>query len=74
MNNIYDNGEMVIGNVKNIRKYLIENAEETWEIEDMIKDLEDLEDDSIVAIDYDHGMGYSLDYWHSKNDLVKESD
>ena len=67
MDCIYDNGEMCLGKVSDIIKYLLDNAEETWEIEDIIIDLRDLEDDTIVAINYDHGMGYSIDYWTEKD-------
>lgn len=70
MDCIYDNGEMCLGKVSDITKYLLDNAEETWEIEDIIIDLRDLEDDTIVAINYDHGMGYSIDYWR-ENDRVR---
>lgn len=70
MNCIYDNGEMCLGKVSDIIKYLLDNAEETWVIEDIIIDLRDLEDDTIVAINYEHGMGYSIDYWREK-DKVK---
>ena len=71
MNNIYDNGTMVLGCVKNVKEYLIENAEETWEIEDILKDLEEFSNETIVAINYDCGMGYSIDYWN-EDDIVKE--
>lgn len=71
MNKIYDNGEIVLGAVAHVRKYLVENAEETWEIEDILEDIKDLTDDTIVAINYDHGMGYSVDWW-TRNNIVKE--
>ena len=35
------------------------------------KDLEELSNETIVAINYDLGMGYSIDYWH-ENDIVQE--
>ena len=44
MQNIYDNGEMCLGEVGKIRQQLIDNAEETWEIEDILAELKELED------------------------------
>ena len=69
MENIYDNGEICLGEVRKIKKYLISNAEETWEIEDILEDLKPLNNDDIVAINYDNGMGYSIDWW-TKDDKV----
>ena len=69
MENIYDNGEICLGKVEKIKQYLIDNAEETWEIEDILEDLKRLNDDDIVAINYDNGMGYNIDWW-TKDDKV----
>lgn len=69
MQNIYDNGEMCLGEVGKIRQHLIDNAEETWEIEDILEELKELNDDDIVAINYDNGMGYSIDWW-TKDDKI----
>lgn len=71
MKKVYDNGEMCLGQVKYIKKYLVENTEEMWEIEDILEDIKDLDDTDIVAINYDNGMGYSIDWWTIK-DMVKE--
>ena len=54
MQNIYDNGRLCLGEVGKIRQYLIDNAEETWEIEDILAELKELEDNTIVAINYDN--------------------
>ena len=69
MKEIYDNGRVCLGEVGKIRQQLIDNAEETWEIEDLIHELEDLDDNTIVAINYDNGMGYSIEYWTKKDIL-----
>lgn len=69
MQNIYDNGRLCLGEVGKIRQQLIDNAEETWEIDDLIHELEDLDDNTIVAINYDNGMGYSIEYWTKKDIL-----
>ena len=71
MNKIYDNGTMVLGNVYNLKDYICRNCEDYEEIKEIIKDLEDLDEDTIVAINYDNGMGYSMDYWN-KDSIVKE--
>lgn len=71
MNKVYDNGTMVLGEVKKIKEYLVKYSEnEDLGVKDILKDLEDEEEDTIVAINYDLGMGYSIDYW-SKNDYIE---
>ena len=73
---IFDNGALMIGNIKDIINY-IENDEnlETWEYDDLLKELKELKNiATIVMVNYDNPMGYSIDYW-TKNDIVnKESD
>lgn len=68
---IYDNGEYLLGKVINIKEYICKNAEDISEVKDLIKDLEDLDADAIVCINYNHPMGYSIEYW-TYNDKVKE--
>lgn len=71
MNKVYDNGTMVLGEVKKIKEYLVKYSEnEDLGVKDILKELEDEEEDTIVAINYDLGMGYSIDYW-SKNDYIE---
>jgi hypothetical protein len=70
MKKIYDNGTMVLGQVNKVREYLIKYNEEEDFIKDIINDLKEEKDDTIVAINYDLGMGYSIDYWDEK-DIVK---
>lgn len=71
MNKIYDNGTMVLGCVRNIKTYLKENAEETWEIEDILQELETYSNDTIVVVNYDLPIGYNITYWN-EDDFVKE--
>ena len=73
MQNIYDNGRLCLGEVGKIRQQLIDNAEETWEIEDILEELKELEDNTIVAINYDSGMGYSIEYWTTKDIITRKS-
>ena len=72
MKNIYDNGRLCLGEVGKIRQQLIDNAEETWEIEDILAELKELEDNTIVAINYDNGMGYSIEYWTTKDIITQK--
>ena len=74
MNNIYDNGTMVLGNVKNMKVYLLENfnlEDEDIYDKELFEFLDTLSDETIIAINYDNGMGYSIDYWN-KDSIVKE--
>lgn len=71
MNKIYDNGTMVLGNVKNLKDYICRNCEDLEEVKEIIQDLEDLDEKTIVALNYDCGMGYSIDYWN-EDSIVKE--
>ena len=72
MQNIYHNGEICLGEVGKIRQQLIDNAEETWEIKDILAELKELEDNTIVAINYDNGMGYSIEYWTTKDIITQK--
>lgn len=72
MNNIYDNGALMLGNLEDIITY-IENDEtlECWEFENLLEELKDLRGKAtIVMVNYDNPMGYSLDYWNN-DDIVK---
>lgn len=71
MQNIYDNGRLCLGEVGKIRQQLIDSAEETWEIEDILEELKEFEDNTIVAINYDNGMGYSIEYWTTKDIITQ---
>lgn len=71
MQNIYDNGRLCLGEVGKIRQQLIDNAEETWEIEDILEELKEFEDNTIVAINYDNSMGYSIEYWTTKDIITQ---
>ena len=72
MQNIYDNGRLCLGEVGKIRQQLIDNADETWEIEDILEELKEFEDNTIVAINYDNGMGYSIEYWTTKDIITQK--
>ena len=69
MKEIYDNGEMCLGEVKKIIEYFNTTGADIEEYEEVLEELKKLNDDDIVAINYDNGMGYSIDWW-TKNDKI----
>ena len=69
MQNIYDNGSLCLGEVKRIIEYFNTIGADIEEYEEILEELKKLNDDDIVAINYDHGMGYSIDWW-TKNDKI----
>lgn len=74
MTEIYDNGEICIGRVKDIIKYIYTNDTDLEEHTDLLQDLEELNDNDIVAVNYDNGPGYSLDWWTENDKIdIKES-
>ena len=79
MKNIYDNGALMLGNVQDLIMEIEREIKEDIDMlgadmEELIKDLKELRDidyEMIVCVNYDNGMGYSIDYWSSK-DIVKK--
>lgn len=80
MNKIYDNGALMLGNVKDLIMEIEREIKQDIDMfdidmEELLKDLKKLRDidydnDMVVCINYDNGMSYSIDYWCS-NDIVK---
>lgn len=78
MNKIYDNGALMLGNVQDLIMEIERQKRENIDMldadmEEMLKDLKELRDidyEMVVCINYDNGMGYTIDYWCS-NDIVK---
>lgn len=78
MNKIYDNGALMLGNVQMVINEVEEELKNNIDMfcadmEDILKDLKELRDidyEMVVCINYDNGMGYTIDYWSSK-DIVK---
>ena len=79
MKNIYDNGALMLGNVQDLIMEIEREIKEDIDMlgadmEEIIKDLKELRDidyEMVVCINYDNGMGYSIDYWSSE-DIVKK--
>lgn len=80
MNNVYDNGALLIGNIdmviNQIKKDMQDNIDMVFtDQEELLQELIELKNNSdnkveIVYINYERPMGYELNYWY-KNDLVK---
>lgn len=80
MNNIYDNGALMIGNIdaviKEIKKEMKENIDMVFtDQEDLLQELEDLKEElkdvDIVYINYERPMGYELNYWCESDKVYK---
>ena len=78
MNNVYDNGALLIGNIdmviNQIKKDMQDNIDMVFtDQEELLQELIDLKNDNIgvdiVYINYERPMGYELNYW-CKNDKV----
>ena len=82
MKNIYDNGALMLGNVQDLIMEIekeLKNGVDMFcaDMEDILKDLKELRDmdyEMVVCINYDNGMGYSIDYWSSNDIINKESE
>lgn len=72
MNKLYDNGEILLGRKKDIVNQIYNNMleeENDEEYNEILEDIKDFEDNTIIAINYDHGMGYSIDWWEEKDEV-----
>lgn len=71
MENIYDNGTVMLGEVKKIKDYTKKQLEDKIideeEYLDIENELKDFNDSDIVAINYDCGMGLSIEGWGPKD-------
>ena len=78
MNNIYDNCEKLLGTVKNIKLYaeqvLANNTGGVQKdfFEELLEELKDYNESDIISIDYDNGMGYSIDKWDEEDVIFNE--
>lgn len=78
MNKIYDNGALMLGNVQMVIMEIERQKRASIDMldadmDELLKDLKELRDidyEMVVCINYDNGMGYTIDYWNS-NDIVK---
>lgn len=79
MNKIYDNGALMLGNVQMVIMEIERQKRASIDMldadmDELLKDLKELRDidyEMVVCINYENGMGYTLDYWNSSTDIVK---
>lgn len=77
MNNIYDNGALMLGNIQDViarvEKEIKDNLDMCFvDQKELLKDLKELRNtdyNMIVCINYDNGMGYSFDIWQESDKL-----
>ena len=69
MQNIYDNGEKVLGRVYDLKEYICGNCEDYEEIKEIIEELENYDEDTIAVINYSNSMGYLIDYFTIKDKM-----
>lgn len=78
MNKLYDNGSMLLGRKKDIEeysKYLIKHYSKVGDdyvvetAEEILEEIKDFKDNDILCINYENGMGYSIDYWDDKDEV-----
>lgn len=70
MNNVYDNGYYILGEIINVKEYICKNADSPEEVKEIIDELEDYDADDIVVINYDNPMGYSIERF-TKEDIME---
>ena len=73
MSRVYDNGYELLGSVCDIKDYICRNCDDYEEIRELVEELENYDEDSIVVIDYDCGMGAIIRYcWLDSHKVIKE--
>lgn len=67
-NSLYDNGDCLLGQVSVIKKYI---HNEFKDYEDLLKELNNYDNNSIVVINYDNMgyLGYSIDEF-TRSDII----
>ena len=66
-NNVYDNGDYLLGKVKNVIEYIynliLEERIDDEDVYEILDDIGKLEPNTIISINYNHPMGYSYETW-----------
>lgn len=70
-NSLYDNGNCLLGQVSVIKKYIYDEFKDSENYEDLLKELNNYDEDSIVVINYDNMgyLGYSIDEF-TRSDII----
>lgn len=75
---IYDNGYQLLGQKEDLIKFFEKELQKRTEeidvdfCDDILADLKELNNKSIVFVNYDFGMGYMLEHWDEKDQLKEE--
>ena len=69
MTKIYDNGTYLLGRKKDIYEVAIPRANDDQAALELLYELKDYDDESILCIDYSNPLGYSIIEWKSNNVL-----
>lgn len=69
MTKIYDNGTYLLGRKKDIYEMAIPRANDDQAALELLYELKDYDDESILCIDYSNPLGYSIIEWKSNNVL-----
>lgn len=74
-NSLYDNGDCLLGQVSIIKKYIHDEFKASEDYEDLLKELESYDNNSIVVINYYNMgyLGYSIDEFTSSDIIYIES-
>ena len=64
---VYDNGCCMLGKVCDIKKYFLKNCEDLQDYEELLKDLENEKENTIVVVNYDFPMGYHIEFFDNSS-------
>ena len=74
MNKIYDNGNQLIGEYGKIVEYAKKQFENNGyeDIKVLLSELQelDLDNDTIICVNYDNGMGNTFDWWEQDTSII----
>lgn len=75
-NSLYDNGNCLLGQLSIIKKYIHNEFKDSEDYEDLLKELNKYDEDSIVVINYDNMgyLGYSIDEFTSSDIIYIENE
>ena len=71
MTKIYDNGTYLLGRKKDIYEMALTHANDDQAALELLYELKDYDDESILSIDYSLPLGYSIIEWKSKDAINK---
>ena len=71
MTKIYDNGTYLLGRKKDIYEMALPHANDDPTALELLYEIKDYDDESILSIDYLHPLGYSITEWKSKDIINK---